>query len=99
MFLIYKEIQKGAVPKSCMTNGHLNMVKYLRKFFFIYDFATDPIWLSFYMKKISFSFLSVQNTYWVTEKKTAGRCDFKIEPNWAKKISPSLDSVLNKKSF
>ncbi len=27
------------------------------------DFATDPIWISLYMTKISFSFLSVYSAY------------------------------------
>jgi hypothetical protein len=39
------------------------MVKYLRissrKPFLIYDFATAPLWISLYMRKIFFSFLSV----------------------------------------
>jgi len=43
------------------------MVKYLRfsslirKLFLIYDFALDPCWISFYMRKIFFSFLSVKS--------------------------------------
>jgi hypothetical protein len=47
IFFIFKEIQKGLVAKSYMTSSY--MVKYLlissyiRKPFFIYDFATDPI--------------------------------------------------------
>jgi hypothetical protein len=47
--VIYKEKQKGAVAKSYMTNGLL-----------IYYFATAPIRISLYMRKIFFSFLSVQ---------------------------------------
>ncbi len=41
------------------------MVKYLRissrvrKPFLIYDFAPDPIWISLYMRKILFFFISV----------------------------------------
>jgi hypothetical protein len=49
-FLIYKEIQSGAVAKSYMTNGLLIYIgKYLRissnirKPFLIYDFATAPL--------------------------------------------------------
>jgi hypothetical protein len=44
IFLIYKEIQSGAVAKSYMTDGLLNMGKYLRissyirKPFLVYDF-------------------------------------------------------------
>ncbi len=33
---------------------------YIRKPFLIYDFATAPLWISPYMRKIFFSFLSVQ---------------------------------------
>jgi hypothetical protein len=50
IFLIYKEIQKGSVVESNMTNGLLiYMVKYLRivsnirKSFLTYGFATDHI--------------------------------------------------------
>jgi hypothetical protein len=35
---------------------------YIRKPFLIYDFATPPLWISLYMRKILFSFLSV---YWL----------------------------------
>jgi hypothetical protein len=39
IFLIYKEIQNGAVAKSYMTN---DLLIYCRKAFLIYDFATAP---------------------------------------------------------
>jgi hypothetical protein len=48
-----------------MTNGPSYMVKYLRissyirKPFHLYDFAPDPIWISSFIRKILFSFLSV----------------------------------------
>jgi hypothetical protein len=50
-FLIYKEIQNGAVAKSYMTNGLLIYgeifcafpVIHIRKPFLIYDFATAPL--------------------------------------------------------
>ncbi len=57
----------GSVAKSYVTTASSYMVKYLRisshirKPFLIYDFATDPIEISLYMRKTSFSFLSVQN--------------------------------------
>ncbi len=35
------------------------LTTYTRRPFLIYDFATDPIWSSLYMRKIFFSFLSV----------------------------------------
>jgi hypothetical protein len=50
--LINKEIQKGAVGKSYMTNGtltlshmtkYLRISSYIRKALLIYDFATAPI--------------------------------------------------------
>ncbi len=51
VFLIYKEIQSGAVAKSYMTNGLLIygeifarfLILYMRKPFLIYDFATAPL--------------------------------------------------------
>ncbi len=65
IFLIHKDIQNGAVAKSYMTNGllifgkYLRISSYIRKLFLIYDFATSPLWISLYMRKIWFSFLSV----------------------------------------
>jgi hypothetical protein len=47
------------------TNGSLYMVEYLhissyiRKLFLIYDIATNPIWISWYTRKMLFYFLSV----------------------------------------
>ncbi len=38
---------------------YLHISSYIRKPFLIYDFSTDPIWISLNMRKISFSFLSV----------------------------------------
>jgi hypothetical protein len=49
IFLIYKEIQNGAVAKSYMTNGLLIYGEifahssYIRKPFLMYDFATSPL--------------------------------------------------------
>jgi hypothetical protein len=45
IFLIYKEIQSGAVAKSYMTNGLLRygISSYIRKPFLICDFATAPL--------------------------------------------------------
>ncbi len=64
IFLIYKEIQRDRVQSHLWLTASSYMVKYLsissyiRKPFLIYDFAPDPIWTSFYMRKILFSFLS-----------------------------------------
>ncbi len=38
---------------------NLRISSFIREPFLIYDFAPDPIWISLYMKKILFSFLSV----------------------------------------
>jgi hypothetical protein len=59
----YKEIQSG---KSYMGKGLL-IYGEMRKYFpmyeeavsHTYDFATAPLWISLYMRKICFSFLSV----------------------------------------
>ncbi len=94
IFLVYREIQSGAVAKSYIRKGFLiyeEMRKYfsiyeetvshvyirkgfliyeeMRKYFSIYeetvshvyDFSTAPFWISLYMRKIWFSFLSVYN--------------------------------------
>jgi hypothetical protein len=59
IFLIYMEIQSGAVAKSYMTytaSSYLRISSYIRKPFLIHDFATAPICISLYMRKILFSF-------------------------------------------
>jgi hypothetical protein len=62
IFLIYKEILNGAVANLYMTNAlprygeYLRISSYIRKPFLIYDFATAPLWISLYMRKIGFSF-------------------------------------------
>ncbi len=38
---------------------YLSIFPYIRKPFLIYDFATAPLWTSFYNRNILFSFLSV----------------------------------------
>ncbi len=66
IFLIYKEIQSGAVAKSYMRKGFL-IYEEMRKYFPIYGEAVSYIWLCncsilnfpIYMRKIWFSFLSV----------------------------------------
>jgi len=55
---MYKEIQSGAVAKSHMRKSFL-IYEEMRKYFPIYDFATASFWISSYMSKIWFSFLSV----------------------------------------
>jgi hypothetical protein len=65
---MYKEIQMGAVAKSYMRKGflieemHKYLVIFMRRPLVIYDFATAPIWIYSYMRKILFSFLSVYGT-------------------------------------
>ncbi len=57
IFLIYQEIQKGSVAYMPICLPY--MVKYLRAFrkpFLIYDFATDPIWISHIWGEFPFLF-------------------------------------------
>ncbi len=76
IFLIYKEIQSGVVVKSYMRKGFLIYIwekcakisPYMRRPLVIYDFATAPLWISLYMRKIWFYFLSV----W--DDASLGRC-------------------------
>jgi hypothetical protein len=88
IFLIYKEIQKGAFAKSYMTNGLLIYGEIFAHFliykpFLINDFATAPLWISLYMRKIWFSFLSVWE---IAQKVTMTNCTSFIPPllryNW-----------------
>ena len=65
IFLIYKEIQMVLGAKLYMRKGFLSTYMrkctniYMRRPLVIYDFAPDLIWISLYMRKIVFSFLSV----------------------------------------
>ncbi len=52
-FLIYKEIWPTA---SAYVTKYLSISSYIRKSFLIYDFATAPLWISLYMRKILFYF-------------------------------------------
>ncbi len=68
IFLIYKEIQNGAVAKLYMTNSlliygeiFLHILIYYEALPYTYDFATASLWISLNMRKIWFSFLSVCN--------------------------------------
>jgi hypothetical protein len=73
----------GAVAKSHMRKGFL-IYEEMRKYLVIYeeavslikyDFATAPFWISLYMRKILFSFLSFLSVYkdcfhlWFTTRK------------------------------
>ncbi len=68
-FLIYKEMQSGAVAKSYWLTAssymgkYLRISSYIRKPFLIYDFATAPLYISLYMRKLWFSFLSVYTSW------------------------------------
>ncbi len=62
IFLTYKEIQDEIGCKSYMRKGFLiyeEMRNYLTRLLIIYDFETDPFWISLYMRKILFPFVSV----------------------------------------
>jgi hypothetical protein len=65
-FLIYKKFRREQwqsyiwLKASSYMTKYLRIFSYIRKPFLICDFATAPIWISLYMRKIIFSFLSVQ---------------------------------------
>jgi len=59
IFLIYKEIQSGAVAKSFMRKGFLifpNISQYMRRPLVIYDFATAPLWIPYIWGQFYFIF-------------------------------------------
>ncbi len=58
IYSIRKFRMEHAVAKSYMTNGLL-IYGEISAHFLIYDFATAPLWISLYMRKIWFSFLIV----------------------------------------
>ncbi len=45
---------------------YLRISSYIRKLFLIYDFASDPVWISLYMRKFSFLFYQYSFQVWVT---------------------------------
>ncbi len=55
IFLIDKEIKEGSVAKSYMVK-YLRISSYIKKPFLEYDLATNPNWISLYMRKFSFLF-------------------------------------------
>ncbi len=63
IFSIYKEIQLEQLQShkwlttSSYMGKYLRISSYIRKPFLIYDFATAPLWISLYMRKIWFFFL------------------------------------------
>ncbi len=59
-YLIHKDIQNGSGKGFLIYEEMRKYLTYLRRPLVIYDFAPDPIWISFYVKKILFSFLSVK---------------------------------------
>ncbi len=61
---------------------YLRISSYIRKPFFIYDFATAPLWISLYMRKIWFSFLSVYEGW----KGGALRADLRVWA-WIRRVS------------
>ncbi len=50
---------------------YLRISSYIRKPFLIYDFATASLWISLYMRKIWFSFLSVYTVQYTGISRTA----------------------------
>ncbi len=60
-----RKFRRDRVQSHVWLTGSPNMTKYLhissyiRKLFLIYDFAPGPFWISLFMSKIFFSFLSV----------------------------------------
>jgi hypothetical protein len=62
----------GVVANSYTWKGFLiyeEMGKYMRRPLVIYDFATAPFWISLYLRKVLFSFLSVY-LHWVGQARS-----------------------------
>ncbi len=47
------------LTSSSYMGKYLRISSYIKKSFLIYDFATAPLWVYLYMRKILFSYLSV----------------------------------------
>jgi hypothetical protein len=93
IFLIYKEIQNGAVAKSYMRKGFLIykemrkclLILYLRRPLFIYDFAIAPFRISLYEENMIFFF-----TVWQENP-------IRKDLLWWKKIENSIGYILYNK--
>jgi hypothetical protein len=63
-FSSYKEIQRDRVQShmwltaSSFMAKYLRISSYIRELFFIYDFSSDPFWISLDMRKVFCSFLT-----------------------------------------
>jgi hypothetical protein len=67
IFPLYWEIQRDRVQGHIWLTTASYMMKYLPFLIYMYDFAPDPIWISFYMRKILFSYQCGTNySYWAT---------------------------------
>ncbi len=61
-WIVWARILEWEYALQCISNPiHIlgNPFSYFRKPFLMYDFATAPLWISLFMRKILFSFLSV----------------------------------------
>ncbi len=54
-----EQLQSHIWLTASLMGKYLRISSYIRKLFLIYDFGTAPLWISLYMRKIRFSFLSV----------------------------------------
>ncbi len=63
----------------------LRISSYIRKPFLIYNFATAPLWISLYIRKILFYFLSVQGYFFRRANKQSNLSP----PKWRKLCIPA----------
>ncbi len=61
---------------------YLRISSYIRKPFLIYDFATASLWISLYMRKIWFSFLSVHHTVEHQQHELLSTAKNQLPKNW-----------------
>ncbi len=57
-----EQLQSRWLTASSYMGKYLRISSYIRNLFLIYYFATTPLWISLYMRKIGFSFLSVYDS-------------------------------------
>ncbi len=65
-------LRKFRIEQLTYMVNYLRIFSYIRKPFLIYDVATAPFWISLYMRKIWFSFLSVYVISTVCEPEELG---------------------------
>jgi hypothetical protein len=83
---------------------YLCISQYINKPFLIYDFATAPLWISLYMRKIRFYFLSVYAEYSSVQSENTPKilsifCKYWVTAEWENSTVWNIYEYFNKIIF